>query len=119
MNEPVLGKDAIQNGVVLVVSGVAELTAAYGWWAPTAEQILAVGGAVGATWAFGQMIVSFFVRQKVTPEAHVEAIVEARVRAEVDRRVANLEEARRRHQAAKAIKAPKKAAKAAQRRPAA
>lgn len=114
---PVLTKDAIEKAVVGLASAVAILTAQYGWWSPTGEQVLAIGGVAGSVYVFVAMIASFATRQKVTPEA----TVQKRIEAAVIRRVADLDAQRARHGAKKAARAtvPTKAVKKAQRRQAA
>lgn len=68
-NEPVVTKDAAQAALVTLIGGVAAVTAAFGWWNPTAPQIIAIGSAGAGVWSFLSLVASFRVRAKVTPVA--------------------------------------------------
>lgn len=111
---PVLTKDAIEKAVVQLVSAAALLTAQYQWWSPSGEEVLAIGGVAGSIYATVGIVISFFTREKVTPEAGVQK----RIEAAVIRRVADLQAQRARHGAKKTARAtvPTKAVKKAQRR---
>jgi hypothetical protein len=100
---PVLTKDAIEKGIVSVLSSVALLTARYGWWSPSGEDVLTIAGVAGSLYAFVGVIVSFFTRDKVRPEADVQRAIEQGVTerlAAVDaERLAAVEAMRTRHAA--------------------
>lgn len=112
MTEPVLTAATVQAWLVRLLGGAAVLTGYFGWWNPSGDTILVIAGFGAVIFSCAQEAIGWFVRSKVTPQAHVDAIVTARV-AE---RVAQLADARKRHEA---TKVPKKAAKATQRRSAA
>lgn len=110
---PVLTKDAIEKGVVSVVSSVALLTARYGWWSPSGDDVLTIAGVAGNLYAFAGVVISFFTRDKVRPEANVQKAIEQGV----NERLLALDVQRARHasQRLPAVKVPKKATRTAQR----
>jgi hypothetical protein len=73
---PVLTKDAIEKGIVSVLSSVALLTARYGWWSPSGEDVLTIAGVIGSVYAFLGLVASFFTREQVRPEADVQKAIE-------------------------------------------
>jgi hypothetical protein len=73
---PVLTKDAIEKGIVSVLSSVALLTARYGWWSPSGEDVLTIAGVAGSVYAFLGLVASFFTREQVRPEADVQKAIE-------------------------------------------